>query len=132
MNLPEPAGGIHPMVWLILFLFFGPPALLSKGAAKLPSFLGAAARWWQAREPRSESYRISQAEIVRIRTDYQRILEDYQSMAKRMDTVEEELTKEKRRSWAAVGYIRQLIDFVRRHAPEADIPDPPELLRDIV
>lgn len=130
------------MVWLIVFLLVGPPALLSKGAARLPSFLGAAARWWHSREPRehaSGSYRVSQSEIARITADYERLNRAYGDLVahnveqdKRMDNLEAELTEEKRRFWSAIGYIRQLIDSLHRHAPEADIPDPPEMLRNIV
>lgn len=38
---------------LILFLLFGSPALFSKAATRLPSVLGAAARWWQGRQVRA-------------------------------------------------------------------------------
>lgn len=43
--------------WLavILFVLFGSPALFSKAAARLPSVLGAAARWWQGRLDRTAS-----------------------------------------------------------------------------
>lgn len=48
----EPPAGVPWLVWLILFMAFGPPALVSKTAAKFPSVLGATARWYQARQPK--------------------------------------------------------------------------------
>lgn len=130
MTIEAPTG-VHPIVWLIVFLLVGPPALLSTWAGRLPGVLGAASRWWRRREPSVAAYHVSQAEIERLVLDYQRIRDDYDSLAGRMDRLEEELTQEKTRSWAAIGYIRRLIDSHRQHAPDADIPQPPESLRDI-
>lgn len=142
MNPHDPPAGIHPLIWLAIVLIFGPPAVISQTAAKLPSILGATARWWQrrqqaaadksARQDCSPSYQVSQQEIVRMREDYGRLREDYDQLIERMDRLEVELTDEKRRSWAAIAYIRRLIDSHSRHAPGIDIPPPPEVLRDIV
>lgn len=55
-----------------------------------------------------------------------------QSLLKRVDSLEAKLAAEERKVWQAVGYIRRLIDSHRQHAPDADIPDPPEALRDVV
>lgn len=145
MNPHDPPAGIHPLIWLGIFLIFGPPAVISRTAAKLPSILGATARWWQRRqqkaaekaaadEPQREcspSYQVSQQEILRIREDYKRLSEDYVQLKGRVDGLEVELTDEKKRAWAGIGYIRRLIDSHSRHAPGVDIPPPPEVLRDI-
>lgn len=131
--------GFHPVVALIIVLLVGPPALLSKSAAHLPGVLGATGRWWQRREPATASYRISQTEIERISEAYDRVVEDYKGLVAhnaeqdaRMDALEKDLTEEKRRFWEAIGYIRRLIDALRRHDPDAEIPAIPEMLRDIL
>ncbi len=145
MNQDAPHG-IPPLLWLALFLLVGPPALMSKAGAKLPGLLGWIGRKWQARkeltpEERkvSASYRVSQAEIARMAADYARISEDYEEMVEanekrdeKIAELEGEFTAEKRIRWAAIGYIRQLIDSHRKHAPESAIPDPPPLLADIL
>lgn len=130
MTINAPTG-VPPIVWLIIFLLVGPPALLSTWAAKLPGVLGAASRWWR-REPSAASYHVSQSEIKRLVQDYQRIRDDYDSLGERMDRLEDELTDEKRRSWAALGYIRILIDSHQRNAPTAQIPPPPKALDGII
>ena len=145
MNQDAPHG-IPPLLWLVLFLLVGPPALMSKAGAKLPGFFGWVGRKWQARKEltpeerrASASYRVSQAEIARMAADYARISEDYQEMVasnelrdRKIAHLEGEFSAEKRIRWAAIGYIRQLIDSHRKHAPESAIPDPPPLLADIL
>ena len=53
--------GVHPLVWLLIFLAIGPPMLLSKAGAKLPGFLGALGRGWPNREPAAKTTANSQA-----------------------------------------------------------------------
>lgn len=145
MNQDAPHG-IPPLLWLALFILLGPPALMSKAGAKLPGVLGWVGRKWQARKEltpaerkTSASHRVSQAEIARIAADYGRLNTAYGDLVrenedrdKRLDDFEAEMTVEKRIRWAAIGYIRQLIDSHRKHAPESAIPDPPPLLADIL
>ncbi len=126
-----PPPGIPPLVWLVIFLLIGPPALMSKAGSKLPGLLGAAGRWWQNR-PTTASYHVSQAELARVVGDYTRLREDYDEIIEWKESMERELTTANRRFWAAVAYIRKLVDFGNRHAPDAEMPPPPELLRDIV
>lgn len=128
----EAPAGIPPLVWLVIFLLVGPPALLSKTAARAPGILGAAARWWHNREPATASYRVSQAEIKRLEELYKGLHDYFEELTKRFDRVEAELTAEKRLRWDAIGYIRVLIDHARQHAPGVEIPPPPERLRDLV
>lgn len=129
---PEAPAGIPPLVWLGIFLLVGPPALLSKTAARAPGIFGAAARWWHNREPVAASYRVSQSEIKRLESLYDGLHQDFEELAARFDRVEAELTAEKRLRWDAIGYIRVLIDSHRRHAPDAPVPTPPERLSDLV
>ena len=138
MNQDAPHG-VPPLLWLVLFLLVGPPALMSKGGAKLPGVLGWVGRTWQERKEltpeqrrTSPSYRVGQSEIQRIEENYQRLFEDHGELVDRVDKIEKELTTEKRIRWAAIGYIRQLIDALRKHAPDAEVPDPPPLLADIL
>ena len=49
--MPPPPLDMPWLAWLLLFVTFGPPAIVSKTAAKAPSFLGAIARWYQSRKP---------------------------------------------------------------------------------
>ncbi|RDH10464.1 hypothetical protein [Tsukamurella pulmonis] len=84
------------------------------------------------REPVAASYRVSQAEIERLREMYAGLHRDFTDLAQRLDHLEAELTAEKRLRWDAIGYIRVLIDALRRHAPDVPIPVPPERLRDLV
>ena len=131
---PEAPNGMHPLVWLVIFLLVGPPALLSAWASKIPGVLGATSRRWRNRQrggADSPAWLVSQAEKKRLMDDYARIAEDYDALVERLDRMEDELTEEKNKSWAAFGYIRRLIDSHRRHAPDADIPQPPESLRNI-
>lgn len=150
---PDAPAGIHPLVWLAIFLLLGPPALLSKTAAKLPWIFGWAGRRWRDREKRqkpeapaaeaerqsSASHEISQAEIKRMARDYARLNARYNKVIRenlerdrRLDKFEDDMTEEKRVRWAAIGYIRVLIDALRKHAPDADVPDPPPELADIL
>lgn len=127
-----PPPGIPPLVWLVVFLLIGPPALMSKAGAKLPGILGAAGRWWQNRTPTATSYRVSQEELKRVVDNYARLRADYDEILAWKTTMETQLTTANRRFWAAVAYIRRLIDALGRHAPDAEMPPPPEMLRDIV
>ncbi len=129
----------NPLLWVLFTSLFGPPALMSKTAARIPGFLGWAGRKWQARADQSPderrvsaSFRTSQEEIARIEGNYARLLEDHNELVVRVDKIDEELSREKRIRWAAIGYIRVLIDALRKHAPDADVPDPPPLLADIL
>lgn len=153
MNQDAPVG-VHPLVWLAIFLLLGPPALLSKTAAKLPWIFGWAGRHWRDRAKRqkaaadpvaeaerqsSASHEISQAEIKRMARDYARLNARYNKVIRenierdrRLDKFEDEMTEEKRIRWAAIGYIRVLLDSHRKHAPESEIPEPPDLLTGIL
>lgn len=132
MNWLELAGKIPPLVWLFAFIFFGTPAVASKMAAKIPGVLGATARWWQARKiaqvSQDELGRIS-TELHELRADYDRVVPD---LRERVNKLEEALDHAQRRLWAFRDYVRDLKDMLRRHAPDAPMPKPPEEISDLV
>ncbi|MCF8609454.1 hypothetical protein L5G28_04670 [Gordonia sp. HY285] len=136
MNAPD---GLPSWLVLVLFLLFGSPALCSKSAAKLPSVLGAGARWWQARQPdnqvearRSSSYEKQEAEIARISRQYDRVNEDFEELSERVDGWEKKLTETNRRFFAALSYIRYLVATILRLDPGHSVEPPPEILRDFL
>ena len=144
MDPASPPLGIPPLLWLLIFLIGGPSGitlLLSKGAAKIPGVFGAAARWWQSREPAARSYELQQCEIARLDEQYQRLAadaEEYRTQTTaRLDTLartvadlEAQLTDQKRRFWAAIGYIRRLAGELADIAPDHPHPEVPEELSD--
>lgn len=146
MNLEDAPAGIPWLVWLMFVMFFGPPALASKAAARIPGVLGATGRWWQARKVAAVSHdRLQrvQADLEALRADYEQLRKDHardkaelradnRELGERVDTLEASLTAEKRLRWAAIEYIRRLIDHARQHAPEVPIPDAPVPLQDII
>lgn len=143
---------LHPLVWVLLFLLFGPPALMSKTAAKAPGFLGAVGRWNQRRRERVRalpaplSFAQQQEEIQRLadqyrelhtanaelRQDNKELRAEYDALDKRLDALEADLTQEKRLRWSAIGYIREMWDWARKHLPGTELPEPPQLLQGIL
>lgn len=144
MDPADPPLGIPPLLWLLIFLIGGPTTIsliFSRAAARLPGILGAAGRWWQKREPAARSYDLQQREIERLDAQYQRLAadaEEYRSQTtERLDTLtrtvadlEAQLTDQKRRFWAAIGYIRRLAGELADIAPEHPRPEVPEELRE--
>lgn len=137
-DLPD---GLPSWVVVVLIVAFGAPGLFSKAAARLPGVLGAAGRWWQNREPATASAITSGKEIDRLRIDYERLradrnrdreeyLDKLERLDTRVDTLEEEVMKEKRLRWSAVGYIHLLVTTLRRLG--APVPEAPEELRDVI
>lgn len=128
----EAPAGVPWLVWLVIMLIFGPPALGSKLAARIPGVLGATGRWWQAREiaqvSQDELGRIS-AELHELRADYDRVVPD---LRERVNKLEEALDRAQRRLWAFRDHVRDLKDVLRRHAPDAPLPEPPEEISDLV
>ena len=128
----EPPAGVPWLVWILIVLLFGPPALGSRVTAKIPGILGAGARWWQDRKAYAvaadRTGRLT-VELDALRQDWDRVVPE---LHERLTALESELTEEKRRFWAAVGYIRQLVDALRKDDPDVDIPSVPDILRDIV
>lgn len=136
MDPGSPPIGIPPLLWLLILLIGGPSGitlLLSKGAAKVPGFLGAAARWWQSREPATRSYELQQREISRIDAQYERLERDaaeyrrvtderIDTLSKTVADLEVQLTDQKRRFWAAIGYIRRLAATLDDDHPRPEVP----------
>lgn len=127
----EAPAGVPWLVWLVIMLLVGPPSLASKAMARIPGVLGATGRWWQARRiaqvSQDELGRIS-TELHELRADYDRVVPD---LRERVNKLEEALDRAQRRLWAFRDHVRDLKDTLRRHAPDAPIPDPPEEIRDM-
>ncbi|MEJ9080784.1 hypothetical protein WKY82_20410 [Gordonia malaquae] len=148
-------------VWLIVLLLvlgIGVPAAGSEKAATLPSILGAGARWWQGRRARrraeaveearaaaelTASERVSDKEIARLSAAYdalaldmtqykERVAAEFTEMRAEVTQLKAALTVANQQFWAAVGYIRVLVDEIRKLAPNHEIPDPPDKLKDIL
>lgn len=155
MNFPD---GTPWLLALLLMLFPGLPVAMSKVAAKLPGVLGVPARWWQDRKLRAadadRAARVT-ARLEALERDYAdlKVAQEKQidvlqaqiasqgdqlgaqatEIRALRDTVtklDTDLTVTQRRFWDAVGYVRQLVDALRKHSD--DIPDPPSSLRDIL
>lgn len=136
MTLPD---NLPSWLVVVLFVLFGSPALFSKSAAKLPSVLGAAARWWQNRQPamrqdaqRSASFERQEKEIARLGVQYDRISEDYSDLINRVDDLEKKLTETNRRFFAALAYIRYLAATILRIDPQHNVQEPPEILKEFL
>ncbi|WP_367582274.1 hypothetical protein [Tsukamurella tyrosinosolvens] len=131
MSWDAPAG-VPWLVWLVILLIFGPPALGSKIAARIPGVLGATGRWWQARKIAHVSHdelgRI-RVELTELHADYDRVVPD---LRERVNKLEEALDTAQRRLWAFRDHVRDLKDTLRRYAPHAPVPAPPEEISDIV
>lgn len=124
----EAPAGVHWLVWLIVVLLFGPPALGSKAAARIPGVLGVAGRWWQKRKREQ----VDLDELGRLRRQVEALRKDWDeqvpTMQRRIDALEDQLTTATRKLWAALDHIRVLTGLLRRHAPGVSIPDPPDEL----
>ncbi|TWS25337.1 hypothetical protein FK268_09085 [Tsukamurella sputi] len=122
----EAPAGVPWLVWLVIMLIFGPPALGSKIAAKLPGVLGVTGRWWQARKVAM----VSQDELARLSAELHALREDYDrdvpALRGRVDALERALDAAQRRLWAALDHVRVLRGLLRLHAPHIVLPDPPE------
>lgn len=141
MPLPE---DLPPWLTIVLFLLFGSPALFTKAASRLPSVLGAPARWWQGRQPEvrqevraSAAYARQQKEIERLGEQYDRLELDWREQSDRLDRLEvklaeteDRLTQTNRRFFSALGYIRELVVTIGRIDPEHRVPDAPDMLRE--
>lgn len=145
------------LIWLLLFVFFGPIALGSKVAARWPGVLGAYGRWRQARRLRAAdadradrnaarlaALEINFKEMQAAHVDQLGVMQDQiDAQAKQLkaqaETIAElraaqsatdaTLTEVTRKFWDAIGHIRRLTDALRQHA---DIPDAPASLREIL
>lgn len=107
-------------------------------AAILPAFLGllgggSVAAIITAFATRGKTRADAAAVVTDSAVDLLKPLRDeIREIRSRLTAVEEQLRAEERRSWAAIGYIRKLIDSHRQHAPDVPLPDVPDPLRDII
>lgn len=132
MSWGELLGKVPWLAWVLIFTVFGPPAVGSKVAARIPGVLGMAGRWWQKRK----AAEVSMGELQRIRMELKALRRDWDeqvpTMQRRLDELEQQLTTAMRQLWAAVDHIRTLTGILRRHAPGVPLPDPPEELKDVL
>ncbi len=145
------------LVWLLLFVLFGPWALSSKLAAKIPGILGMFGRWRQEQRMRAADSDRADRTAIRLKALEDDLQEMQTSHVKQLDVMQEQLDAQSTqleaqaeiiaklrvdqaatdrnlsevtsKFWAAVGYIRRLADALSRHA---EVPPPPESLRDIL
>lgn len=139
--------GVDPLLWLIIFLLFGPPALLWKFGQPMLNWIRSRKEAKAAKgKGEHPSFTFSQSEIERIGNDYKRLLADHkeaqleadrrdernlrriEELETRQDQQESEITKEKQLRWSAFSYIRTLIWSHQNHAPGVEIPTPPPQL----
>ncbi|MFT4296613.1 MAG: hypothetical protein QM582_14490 [Micropruina sp.] len=153
MDLDNPPFGMPWVLWMLLAFVGGPAGvagILSEAAAALPGVFGAAARWRQRRRverlealTNPPSAQIDDAEIARLARRYDQLAADAErdraDHRAEMDEVRAEvaalrdsLTVANSRLWAAIGYVRVLVDAIRRIDPDHPIPDPPDKLRDLI
>ena len=136
MTMPD---NLPWLVGVLLFLLTT-PTLISKWAADhLPGWTGATARWWRARKLRvaaEDRAERTEAILRALQVDYEAMQVELDEMVKEMaglrstvTKLDADLTQANRRLWASIGYIRKLADSLRQHA---EVPEPPELLRDIL
>ena len=153
MEWETPPAGVPWPVWMVVMLVGGPAGatlLFTQAAARLPGVFGALGRWWQKRRQEKqaemmqpEAARVDDAEIARLSLRYRQLAADVEEDRQRHSAeiaevrelvaeLKESLTLSNQRMWAAIGYIRILVDAIRRLDPLHPIPDPPEKLRDLI
>ena len=110
----------HPLLYAVVFLLVGPPMALSRVAARLPGWMGAAARHWRSRQPIQEGtvtrreLEDLQGEVTRLRDFRTKDLADAEvtrardrdeiaGLRRELDQLREDFTAEKRIRWSAVG-----------------------------
>lgn len=103
MDFTQPIAGVPPLVWLLIMLVFGPPAILSKAAADNFGSLGALARWVRSRRLRSlESDRdelvarfgIEDVAYAALETRLQRLSDQFKEQAQQLTDQGESHRKE--------------------------------------
>ncbi|MFC0314473.1 hypothetical protein ACFQNE_02115 [Gordonia phosphorivorans] len=153
MDWDTPPAGVPWPVWLFLTLVGGPAGaslLFTQAAARLPGALGALGRWWQQRRRdkrdeflQSQAARVDDREIKRLSVRYDELAADAEQDRIRhraeiaevrgeVQELRDLLTAANSRLWAAIGYVRILIDSHHKHAPAAQVPTAPDKLQDLI
>ncbi|BBZ65837.1 hypothetical protein MINS_12660 [Mycolicibacterium insubricum] len=145
------------LIWLLLFVFFGPIALGSKVAARWPGVLGAYGRWRQARRLRAadadradrnaarlaaleidmremQTTHVRQLDVMQAQLDAQAAQLEAQAatiaqLRVAQAATDATLTEVSQKFWDAIGYIRRLADALAHHA---EVPEPPARLKELL
>ena len=72
------------------------------------------------------------ATIAALRTELEAVQEDVRELRREVSEVSQQLYREQRTVASAARYIGALLRIIRDHAPDAQVPDPPDELRDLV
>jgi hypothetical protein len=114
-----PVAGIHPLVWLAVFLIFGPPAIFSKTAAEKFGFFGAAARHVRGRQRRKiiqerdriiEEHAMADVAYSQLKTQVDRLARQIEDQDKRhkneMKSLRDEIDNERMRFTETITQLR--------------------------
>ena len=143
-----PSGGPDWWQWVV-WLLFGTPLLFTKTAAKLPWIFGWIGRKREERADRAAAKRIAareqaadgtpspavqqlQVEIATLRDGYTRLERSHGELEESVDRLREELLLANRRLFAVVGWAQRLRLIIVSLDPDHNVPEPPDLIRDMV
>lgn len=143
-----PSGGPEWWQWVV-WLLFGTPLLFTKTAAKLPWIFGWIGRKMEERADRAAAKRIAareqaadgtpspavqqlQAEIATLQDGYARLDRSHGELEESVDRLRGELLLSNRRLFAVVGWAQRLRLIIVGLDPDHEVPEPPDLIRDMV
>lgn len=140
-----PNGGPDWWQW-IMWLLFGTPLLFTKTAAKLPWIFGYFGKKMEERADRTAKKRIAaregtatpasvaqlRAEVATLQDSYDRLVRSHGELEDSVDRLRGELLLANRRLFAVVGWAQRLRLIIARLDPDHEVPDPPDLIRDMV
>lgn len=142
-----PSGGPY---WLNMgmWLLFGTPLLFTKYAAKLPWVFGYFGRKIEERAERTAQKRIEEktnsgavptvavaqllAEIETLRDSQERLERSHGELEDSVERLRGELLLSNRRLFAVVTWAQRLRVIIARLDPDHPVPEPPDLIRDIL
>lgn len=146
MDIPD--GGPEWWRW-IMWALFGTPLLFNRYAAKLPWIFGYFGRKIEARADRiaeqraeakaqleagepSASVKQLQSEIAVLQDGYARLERSHNELEDSVGRLREELLLANRQLFAVVSWAHQLRVTIVRIDPSHPVPEPPELIRNLV
>ena len=135
-----PPLGIPPLLWLLIFLIGGPPPFRCCSPVPPRDSPASSARrggGGRSASPRHAPTNYREREISRIDAQYERLERDaaeyrrvtderIDTLSKTVADLEVQLTDQKRRFWAAIGYIRRLARRAVGHRTRPPHPEVPE------
>lgn len=140
-----PSGGPEWWQWVV-WLLFGTPLLFTKTAAKLPWIFGWIGRKMEERADRAAAKRIAaredvpdsaalaelRAQIELLEDGQKRLRASHGELEESVDRLREELLLANRRLFAVVGWAQRLRLIIVALDPDHKVPEPPDLIRDMV